>query len=83
MQALEKEFVVVGGIKERMYSARTGYRKNQDNKIREMESIISEQKEIISKLHESNTQLQTKYEELKTRAVNAYYSFKKQLKEDK
>ena len=83
MQALEKEFVVVGGIKERMYSARIGYRKNQDNKIREMESIISEQKEIISKLHESNTQLQTKYEELKTRAVNPYNSFKKQLKEDK
>ena len=77
MQALEKEFVVVGGIKERRYSARIGYRKNQDNKIREMESIISEQKEIISKLHESNTQLQTKYEELKTRAVYAYYSLKK------
>ena len=38
MQALEKEFVVVGGIKERMYSARIGYRKKQDNKIREMES---------------------------------------------
>ena len=47
MQALEKEFVVVGGIKERMYSARTGYRKNQDNKIREMESIISKKKRLL------------------------------------
>ena len=33
LKALEKEFVEQGGIKERMYAARTGYRQQQDAEL--------------------------------------------------
>ena len=33
LKTLEKEFVEQGGIKERMYAARTGYRQQQDAEL--------------------------------------------------
>ncbi len=37
LQHLEKQFVTEGGVKERMHAARTGYRQEQDRRLRELE----------------------------------------------
>ena len=37
VEKLEQRFVTEGGIKERMYAARTGYRKSQDEYIKRLE----------------------------------------------
>ncbi len=48
---LEKQFVEQGGIKERMYAARTGYRKAQE--------------ELLKRLQAENVQLKAEVERLK------------------
>lgn len=40
MMSLEKLFVTEGGIKERMYQARTGYRQQQDKYLAELEQTV-------------------------------------------
>lgn len=47
---LEKDFVSKGGIKERMYKARTNYRQDQDNQIQNLKNIIAEQQKEIAYL---------------------------------
>ena len=47
---LEKEFVSKGGIKERMYKARTNYRQDQDNQIQNLKNTIAEQQKEIAYL---------------------------------
>ena len=37
LKYLEQEFITKGGIKERMHAARTGYREEQDRRLRELE----------------------------------------------
>lgn len=37
LQHLERQFVTEGGIKERMHAARTGYRQEQDRRLKELE----------------------------------------------
>lgn len=44
---LEKRFVTEGGIKERMYSARTGYRQEQDSKMAFLEQENKRLKELL------------------------------------
>ena len=91
---LDREFVTEGGIKERMYKARTGYRQKQDERLKQLEEEnprlikqILELKEQLEKqkaqLEEQNKQLddalslatkwQAAYEDLKQRALKAYY----------
>ena len=71
---LEKLFVTEGGIKERMYAARTGYRKEQDDK---MSSLIRENCELKQQL----ANLQAAYDDLKQRALNAYNDQKARIVE--
>lgn len=40
MQGLEAQFVQEGGIKERMYAARTGYRQQQEEHYRQLEEHL-------------------------------------------
>ena len=40
LQKLEREFISGGGIKERMYRARTGYRQQQDARLKELEGEV-------------------------------------------
>lgn len=47
---LEKDFVSKGGIKERMYKARTNYRQDQDNQIQNLKNTIAEQQKEIDYL---------------------------------
>lgn len=95
---LDREFVSEGGIKERMYKARTGYRQKQDERLKQLEEEnprlikqildlkgqLEEQKEEQKRLmEEQKAQLedalslaakwQAAYEDLKKRALKAYY----------
>ena len=83
LQKLEKEFVTQGGIKERMYAARTGYRQEQDDKMKALEKKVAEQETTINTLKEANAQWQAKYEELRKKATEAYLDLRKQLAEAK
>lgn len=47
LEHLEQRFVTEGGIKERMHSARTGYRKEQDTKFAALEEENRRLKEIL------------------------------------
>ena len=48
LQRLEQEFVTKGGIKERMHAARTGYRKDQDEKFHALTAQVTAlQNEIL------------------------------------
>lgn len=58
LKSLEKTFVTEGGIKERMYKSRTGYRQGQDDRMRE--------------LQEECQKWQTAYNDLKQRALDSY-----------
>lgn len=95
---LDREFVTEGGIKERTYKARTGYRQKQDERLKQLEEEnprlikqildlkgqLEEQKEEQKRLmEEQKAQLedalslaakwQAAYEDLKKRALKAYY----------
>lgn len=95
---LDREFVTEGGIKERMYKARTGYRQKQDERLKQLEEEnprlikqildlkgqLEEQKEEQKRpMEEQKAQLedalslaakwQAAYEDLKKRALKAYY----------
>lgn len=84
---LDREFVTEGGIKERMYKARTGYRQKQDERLKQLEEenprLIKQILELKWQLEEQNKQLddalslaakwQAAYEDLKQRALKAYY----------
>lgn len=56
IEKLEKQFVTEGGIKERMYAARTGYRQEQDAHMRALEAenqrLKVENAELKRKLEE-------------------------------
>lgn len=52
IEKLEKQFVTEGGIKERMYAARTGYRQEQDAHMRALEAENTALKKRIKELEE-------------------------------
>ena len=52
IEKLEHRFVTEGGIKERMYAARTGYRKEVDARMRALETENAALKQKIKKLEE-------------------------------
>ena len=93
LEKLEREFVTEGGIKERMYRARTGYRSMQDERIKQQDEQIRQKDERISQLEteisnlnnalsEANSKITgwiAKYEDLKERALKAYYSQKEEI----
>ena len=47
LQRLEREFVTEGGIKERMYAARTGYRAEQDRQFRALQEEVKRLRGIL------------------------------------
>jgi four helix bundle suffix protein len=52
IEKLEKQFVTEGGIKERMYAARTGYRQERDAHMRALEAENTALKKRIKELEE-------------------------------
>lgn len=66
LRTLEKRFVTEGGIKERMHAARTGYRQAQDERLRQLERLTTEQQTTIQQLHATITQQQATIQQLET-----------------
>lgn len=52
IEKLEKQFVTEGGIKERMYAARTGYRQAQDARMKALEAENVALKQRIAELEQ-------------------------------
>lgn len=77
----EALFVKEGGIKERMYAARTGYRKGLDEKLRQLEADNAALRAENANLKATASHWKEKYEDLKQRALKAYYDLKGQLEE--
>ena len=86
MEHLEKQFVTEGGIKERMYKARTGYRSTVDDRLRQLETERPQMDQEIARLRQQLADAQAKaeywhgaYEDLKVRALNAYNRQKEEI----
>ncbi len=58
IEKLEHRFVTEGGIKERMYAARTGYRQQQDAHMRALEAENQQLKARIKELEEEIKRIQ-------------------------
>ena len=69
---LDREFVTEGGIKERMYKARTGYRQKQDERLKQLEE---ENPRLIKQILEQKEQLEEQKKQLEDQ--------KKQLEDQK
>lgn len=66
LQRLEDDFVRQGGIKERMYTARTGYRQEQDIRLAALEAENKQLREKNTRLQEENTRLKGEIAALKS-----------------
>ena len=60
IEKLEKQFVTEGGIKERMYAARTGYRQQQDAHMRALETKNQQLKAELAALKAELAELKAK-----------------------
>jgi len=67
---LERRFVEEGGIKERMYAARTGYRKAQEDHMRAIEAENTSLKAENAALKAENASLKLKIQELEEEIKN-------------
>lgn len=72
MEGLERTFVTEGGIKERMHQARTGYRRQQEERLAELEQLVPQ-------LEQQLAEAQAAYEDLKQRALKAYYKQQEEI----
>lgn len=74
LKHLEKQFVTEGGIKERMHRARTGYRQHQDDQLKSLETENAHLKQALATAQQEALSWKAAYEDLKTRALKAYYA---------
>lgn len=88
LERLDREFVTEGGIKERMYRARTGYRQQQDERLKQLEAEnpqlrqrIAELEAQLAQAHQATVQWQAAYNNLRQRALNAYNQQKTEIEE--
>ena len=81
LKHLEKQFIEQGGIKERMYAARTGYRKQQDEKMKQLEAENARLKDENARLKDDVAKLQARYGNLRERALAAYYRQQEEIKQ--
>ena len=72
MEGLEHTFITEGGIKERMHQARTGFRKQQEERLAELEQLVPQ-------LEQQLAEAQAAYEDLKQRAVKVYYKQQEEI----
>lgn len=59
LKGLDTQFVTQGGIKERMYAARTGYRKNIDNELSQLREENKSLRQQVPILQQQIEQLQS------------------------
>ena len=72
MESLERTFVTEGGIKERMHAARTGYRRQQDQRLADLERAFPALQQQLVQAQAEAAEWKAKYEDLKQRALSSY-----------
>lgn len=94
LKTLEQEFIKEGGIKERMHKARTGYRQQQDSRLKQLEAECPKLEQALKETRQALTDTQqaltvanaetskwkAAYNNLKLRALKAYYSQQEEIK---
>lgn len=73
MKRLEKEFVTEGGIKERMYKARTGYLQQQERQFRQAQEELQQARHALQEAKAEAQRWKAAYDDLKRRALKAYW----------
>lgn len=88
LERLDREFVTEGGIRERMYRARTSYRQGQDERLKQIEAETQQLQQRIAELEsqlaaaqQATTKWQAAYNDLKQRALAAYNKQKAEIEE--
>lgn len=80
LKTLEREFITESGIKERMHKARTGYRQKQDEKLKQLEAECSRLEQALKEARTEAEKWKAAYNDLKQRALKAYYSQQEEIK---
>ena len=80
LKNLEQEFITEGGIKERMHKARTGYRQQQDARLKQLETDFPKLEKALAEAQAEAKKWKAAYEDLKQRALRAYYSQQEEIK---
>ena len=80
LKTLEREFIKEGGIKERMHKVRTGYRQKQDEKLKQLEVECSRLEQALKEARTEAEKWKAAYNDLKQRALKAYYSQQEEIK---
>ena len=81
LKKLEQEFITQGGIRERMHRARTGYRSQQDERLKELEELVPKLQQKVQQAEANAAQWQAAYEDLKQRALKAYYKQQEEIED--
>lgn len=80
LKKLEQEFITEGGIKERMHRAHTGYRQQQDERLKQLEAELPRLKQSLAEAQAETTKWKAAFEDLKQRALKMYYGKEKEIK---
>ena len=72
LHGVEQSFITEGGIKERMYNARTKQRQIQEGRIKDLEEELAKMNERATLAEGDAKRWQAAYNDLKQRALNAY-----------
>jgi four helix bundle suffix protein len=81
LKGVEDIFIKEGGVKERMHKARTDYRRQQDDRLAELERTLPQLQQQLTVAQEEAAHWKAAYEDLKQRAVKAYYQQQDEIKE--
>lgn len=79
LKKLENQFITEGGIKERMYRARTGYRQQQDIRLEQLEVEVEDLKQALTQAKSEADKWKAAYNDLKERALKAYYAQQEEI----
>ena len=80
LKKLEEIFIKEGGVKERMHRARTEYRKQQDERLTELERLFPQLQQQLSASNAAAAHWKAAYDNLKQRALKAYYQQQEEIK---
>lgn len=80
LKKVEEIFIKEGGVKERMHKARTAYRKQQDERLTQLECTVPQLQQQLSAATAEAKRWQAAYEDLKQRALNAYNAQQEEIK---
>lgn len=80
LKKLEQEFITEGGIKERMHRARTGYRQQQDERLKQLEAEFPRLKQSLAEAQAETTKWKAAFEDLKQRALKMCYGKEEEIK---